>query len=328
MPGQFFLLESIVPLVSIRKLERILGVQRQDLTTLAEHAGQYYKSFDMRKIGKDKWRHIDNPIGELRKVQKRIYRRILKKYPIPGTMLGGVTKRSIIDNAKSHVRQSVIVILDIRNCFPSTSDLRIFDVYKRLFGCSTEIASVFTKLTTYQTRLPQGAPTSSALANFALLPIHDEIQKIASENAVCCTFFVDDITLSGRNAPLIIENIIKVIQKYGLSAPNGKKKIMRSGDTQQVTGLLVNKKPNISRSYVEKLRKDIIVASENGFISEQERLSIEGRAKFISRVNPNHSSRLQRLIDNVLPVVTGQIRDVKKFEYRDCKCAKRHRLKR
>ncbi|MBN1761041.1 MAG: hypothetical protein JW863_22120, partial [Chitinispirillaceae bacterium] len=140
--------------------------------------------------------------------------------------------------------------------------------------------------------------------------------------------FVDDITLSGRKAPLIIEDVIKVIQRYGLSVSNSKKKIMRSNDAQQVTGLLVNKKPNVSRSYVEKLRKDIIVTGQNGFISEQERLSIEGRVKFISRVNPNHSNRLQRLIDNILPIVIGNVRDLKKFEYRDCRCAKRHRLKR
>src|SRR5438046_1585603 len=110
-------------LVSLRRLEQILGWDRESLRRFAEHAGRYYRPFDRRRQrGTGKWRHIDNPTDDLKKLQQRIERRILNHVPLPATMMGAVSGRSIRDNATRHLGQSMVVTLDLRACFPRTSD--------------------------------------------------------------------------------------------------------------------------------------------------------------------------------------------------------------
>ena len=114
-------------LVSMRRLEQLLGYERSDLARIAEHAGRYYRPFDRRRErNKGKWRHIDNPTGVLREVQGRIQGKILVGVPLPDTMMGGVRGRSIRDNGVRHTRQSMLVTLDLRDCFPRTDDLQVY----------------------------------------------------------------------------------------------------------------------------------------------------------------------------------------------------------
>lgn len=213
-----------LPLVSMRQVEFVLGKSREDLRKIASYAGRYYHPFDRRReIGKGKWRHIDNPKGELKLLQKRIQKHILSKINLPDTMVGGIPGRSIRANAKIHEGQQRLVTLDLKNCFPRTTDLKVFEAYRKILKCSSEIASLLTKLTTFQKRLPQGAPTSSILANFTLLPMHDEICAIAKKFDLRCSIYVDDIAFSGVSAYEAIDEIIYAIQRHGHSQWVGEK---------------------------------------------------------------------------------------------------------
>ena len=164
-------------IVSLRYLERLLKIQRTELLQLAETAGRFYNPFDIHKNGSNKWRHIDNPQRTLKDVQRRIHKQILEK------------GKSIIDNAKLHVNKKCIGIVDIKDCFPSTDNLKIYQVWRNYFGCGTKNASILTKLTTFQHRLPQGAPTSSLLCNYALAPIFIVIKDYVKTNRRFMAFY-------------------------------------------------------------------------------------------------------------------------------------------
>lgn len=320
--------ENIFPLLSMGKLESILKLDRTYLWKIANKAGNYYNSFDQRPSGsKKKWRHIDNPIGDVREIQKRLQKRILNKFLFPSTMLGGVKKGSIIKNAKQHANQKFVFAIDIRNCFPSIKNEYVLNIFREHLGCSAKISYLLTKLTTYQTRLPQGAQTSTFLANLSLLNLHDEIGKISNRYGLKFTFYVDDIVISGEEVPIAIEPIIKTVQRLGFSIANKKKNLMRGNSLQKVTGLIVNKKVNISKEYVETLRKEIITASKKGYFTVNEKRSFEGKIRYIQTVNEKIGKRVNYFFLKFQLPSYGSNKKYK-FETRPCKCARRHIEKR
>jgi RNA-directed DNA polymerase len=202
-------------IVSTSHMSHTLGRPWREIEAIAESAGRFYQPFDHRRErGRGKWRHIDNPTGNLKAIQARIYKQILQSLALPETVTGGVRGRSVRDHAAPHVGQPALVTLDLRACFPRIDHHAINRVFRRL-GYSPTIAHVLTQLTTFQRSLPQGAPTSPALANLALLNLHVELQEIAQERGLVLTQYVDDIAMSGAGAQDAIEPVVQAIMRYG-----------------------------------------------------------------------------------------------------------------
>jgi RNA-directed DNA polymerase len=317
--------EVIFPLVSFRKLEHILGFSRAYLNMLASRSGRMYSSFDMRpRNSKKKWRHIDNPDKVLREVQKRFYSNVLCRYPFPETMVGGVTGGSILKNASYHVGQRFVYAIDLRACFPNTDNISVYNAYIKKLGCSPKIASLLSKLTTFHRRVPQGAPTSPAITNLVLLDLHKEVSEIARKNGLNLSFYIDDIVFSGDNVKESIEPIIQTVQKYGYAVSNSKKNQMPASGPQVVTGLLVNRKVNIQKDYIYKLKADIFSKKSEGIISETEQQALRGKINFIRQINPDLANKIEEWFDNMELTLFGMKNETKN-EYRKCRCAKRHR---
>src|SRR5438128_2033206 len=104
---------GFAPFVSMRRLEFLLRDDRKHLRRLAAEAGRYYRPFDRRKDIFDKWRHIDRPTGELKDLQSRLYHAILATIPFTSHIVGGIKGRSNRDNSVGHLRQDVLVTIDI-----------------------------------------------------------------------------------------------------------------------------------------------------------------------------------------------------------------------
>lgn len=293
---------SSFPLFSMRNLERMLDTSRDDLFAIANHAGRYYRPFDRRKEkGKGKWRHIDNPVDDLKNLQKRINTNILSKVPVLDNMFGGVPKRSIRDNAERHVNQPYVVTMDIRDCFPRTHDKTVFDVYRNRLGCSGRIASLLTKLTTIHHHLPHGAPTSTSLANLSLLPMYTEINEVAKAHGIRSSFFVDDITLSGPSALSAIEPTIKIIVKYGHAVRRKKTHRMPASGRQVVTGVVVNRQIAMSAEYRQTIRWEILRLANTENPLNHEIQSVRGKIEHVKRLNLEHGFQLTYLADRYLP---------------------------
>jgi hypothetical protein len=312
--------EKLRPLVSMRRLEELLGRNREDLIRVAGHSGRFYESFDQREIGKKKWRHLDLPNAELASLQKRIQRRILRAVVLPPTMLGAVSPRTIRDNASYHVGQPLVITLDLKACFPSIHDLDVYRALRRELQCSVEIADLLTKLTTYHHRIPQGASTSSTMANFVLRPMHDDIQALARQGGFRCTFWVDDITLSGARAIEAIEDVTGIVQKYGHAVGRRKLHRMSGNRSQRVTGITVNRKVSVPREYRETLRSAIMAAAREGVVSNGGLQHLRGQVSHVTFVCPEQGKPLERFLVRVqdrLNVVPGS--ETKHIEWRPCR---------
>jgi RNA-directed DNA polymerase len=296
MPG------DIYPLVSVRKLRFLL--RASDLSELCITAGRHYNSFDIwkgkREDGSDKWRHIDNPADPLRTTQDNIYKKLLKPIAegLPDYLTGGMPKRSIKDNAYPHLQSSVVLGLDIENCFPSISNRIIFEVWRNRLGCSDDVGRILTQLTTFQRRLPQGAPTSPILCNLALRPLAEDINRYAVKRGLVFTIYVDDITLSGESDAIrsSIKDLIPLVEKHGLRLNKEKfeKAIMDSNEIQKTTGILVNKKMTIPRKKLLEIRREIARLGELGNVAKTYELnSVWGKIQFVKSIDEKNGESLK-----------------------------------
>lgn len=276
-------------IVSLRKLESILGVPRNLLREVYQDAETMYRPFE--KVTSSKVREIDNSIGKLKYVQEKIDKKILKKISLPPTMLGGVPGKSIVDNAKYHLGKKNIVHLDLKNCFPETKDKKIFSLFQRI-GYSTNLAALLTRITTYKAHVPQGAPSSTSLINLVLLSMHDDMQEISNKFGLTCTFWVDDINISGDNPQEYLEDFIRIIHKHGYSVRRSKVEIMRKFTAQTTTGLLVNNEIRVPRAKILEYRRDILSFKGN----KKELVSLEGKICYVSRINKKQGKTVSNFL--------------------------------
>lgn len=319
---------SIFPINSVSRLGDLLGLPPNDIKQIAVIAGRYYKPFDIykgtRADGSIKWRHIDNPLNELKDLQTRIYRRLLKPLApdLPSYLTGGMPKRSIINNASFHVGQPAIVALDIENCFPSISHKRIYDVWCNDLGCIPEVANYLTKLTTLQTRLPQGSPASPILCNLALRPLADEINTYAVSQGLNFSIYVDDVTVSGdpQLVRAAIAPVIKLVARRGYTLSRQKILIMDANELQRVTGITTNQKPAIQRRKIQAIRQSILdLAARQHSATTTELNSMWGKIQHVKNIVPDKGERLERLAKGLIGDTVGKATVKSNDKLRTCK---------
>ncbi len=316
-------------LVSTRKVAHMLGMPWSDIERIASKAGKYYKPFDRRKTkGQGKWRHIDNPVGVLKDLQKRIHRHLLLPISLPDTVLGGVRGHSARDHAEAHIGAPALVTLDLRACFPSIDRHAVYAVYMDRVHCSSGIARVLTQLTSFQQALPQGAPTSPSLANLALLGLHEELLLLARELDLTLTFYVDDIAISGERVRDAIEPAIRTIMRHGHGVPRKKIHIAGAGSKQHLTGYVVNSVLSIDRQRRRDLYMRIHEVAAMEAVPDHELRSIRSSISYVESTNPTQGLVLRRLADRLLPEVGVEGVRSRTDETCSCRHRRRHRLKR
>ena len=109
-------------------------------------------------------RQILAPAPALKTLQRRILRRLIARLKSHPCVTGFERGHSIVTNALPHAGRAVVVRMDIRNSFGSTTESRILAYFQRI-GWASDAAKWLTRVCTYQNGLPQGAPTSPRLAN-------------------------------------------------------------------------------------------------------------------------------------------------------------------
>lgn len=286
-----------------------LGIPRESLEDLALDAVRNYHPFSLRLPGK-KPRLIDNPSPRLRDVQRKINQGILKKLEFPAYLHGGIKGRSSRTNASMHLGRSLVVRLDLEDFFPSVTDQQVYSVWRALLGCSESVASLLTTLTTYRGRLPQGAPTSSLIANLVLRDADLEIKAAAVRVGCSFTRYVDDLIFSGDRSADLISDVLQILCQSGFRVSRGKLALMPGSTLQEVTGLSVNSRqgPSVPRYRRDQIRaaihglKDVSV--DAGFHREVE--SIRGRISHVASTNPGSARSLLRYLEVVIMDKTSQ----------------------
>jgi retron-type reverse transcriptase len=107
--------------------------------------------------------------------------------------------------------------------------------------------------------LPQGAPTSPTLTNIICQKLDHRLSGVAKRFGLRYTRYADDITFSSlhnvyqKDSEFIAE-IQRIIADQGFEIKSSKTRLQKDGFRQEVTGLVVNEKLNVSKRYIKQLR--------------------------------------------------------------------------
>ncbi len=236
------------------RLARNVGLDRADL--LAFEPG-YHEAFIPKRSGGR--RRLLVPDAATKSLQRVLLRRVLRRLRAHPAATGFERGRSIVDNARPHVGQAIVIRMDVVDFFPCTGDLRI-EAYFRRIGWNAEAAALLTRLTTYEGGLPQGAPTSPRLSNLVNYGLDARLSSYLRRRGGQYTRYADDITISlprnwGRRARGFVQKTRAMLRACGYRAHARRKlSIRRRHQRQEVTGLVVNDKVQLSRERRRWLR--------------------------------------------------------------------------
>ncbi len=264
------------------ELKYTLGYSFDELTLIANDIDKYYRPYEkkeLKKNGKLKIRNIEPSIEPLKSIQRKIKDKILKPIPLPDNIFGGVKGKSNIANAKVHQGKKFHLCTDLTSFFPSISYKLVFKMF-RSFDFSTDIASLLTKLTTYKGHVPQGAPTSTHIANLVFLPIDLQLINECEQSNIYYTRFIDDLSLSSqKDFKSKAGQLLEIVYcQFRIS----NRKTVYSDKPVEITGI-VPKQNSIDVNNKFK-NKDISTLSEN---------SIKGRQNYYNQVKKYKKSHIK-----------------------------------
>jgi hypothetical protein len=217
-------------------------------------------------------RLIEAPGDKLKALQRRVLHRLLAPLPAHPAATGFVRRRSIVDNARPHAGQGVVINLDLADFFPTITAERVAQVFRGL-GWDEEAATILSRICTSEGRLPQGAPTSPALSNLVCRRLDVRLSKLVARLGGHYTRYADDITVSlpafGRNKRLrpwskrgpgrprpkprpkrsLLTLVRTIIEAEGFRIQMKKKvRVLRRHQCQTATGLVLNDRVNLPRA--------------------------------------------------------------------------------
>ena len=224
-------------------------------------------------------RRISAPCGELKTLQRRILRRLLKKLQTHPLATGFQPGVSFVDNARCHQSQQVVIRLDLVHFFPSIKRDKV-ESYFRQIGWNRQAARLLTDLTTHHGELPQGAPTSPRLSNLVNFLFDVRLAKVAEDFGAVYTRYADDITfsLSGdADVHELIRRALLIIRWFGYRPHLHKKfDVRRKHQRQVVTGLVVNERaalPREKRRWLRAVEHRTQLASKGGYLGPKPTLN-------------------------------------------------------
>lgn len=246
-------------------------VRRLKLRTLnyyaySSHNKKRYITFQVPKKKKGEFRTIYAPCTGLKMIQRALNLIFQTIYSPHEAAMGFVPGRSVVTNSQVHVGQKYVYNIDLKDFFPSITSGRLF---KRLlvapFCMDKKVASLVADLCCYtnangQNVLPQGAPTSPTITNFISEHLDRKLSKLARAYGMKYTRYADDITFSCSSNMFAedgkfcksLRNIIEQEEHFTINPD--KTRLCHVGERQEVTGLTVNKQPNVTRKYIKQVR--------------------------------------------------------------------------
>ncbi|MBN1808679.1 MAG: RNA-directed DNA polymerase [Planctomycetes bacterium] len=276
------------PFAAGRKGPR-LGLKLNRLWHLARNVEGHYSEFDLEMPGGRK-RRIEAPDGKLRWVQRKILRNVLDRQEQGPCCHGFRKKHSIATNAAGHVGKEMVLAVDIEDFFPSITFPRVYGLFKSM-GFDRGRSALLAKLTTRNGTLPQGAPTSPAIANLLCRRLDRRLGGLAAKARMTYTRYADDLTFSGSaDAAKYLRLIVEIVKEEGFALNPAKTRMMRRNRRQEVTGLVVNDKVGLPREWKRNLRA-ALHHLRTGRPASDGPEKIHGKLAFLKMVHPEQYVR-------------------------------------
>jgi hypothetical protein len=158
--------------------------------------------------------------------------------------------------------------------------------------------------------LPQGAPTSPALANLCAYRVDCRLAGLARSAGAEYTRYADDLAFSGgeafvRRVERFAAHGAAILHEEGFGVNHRKTCIMRQGVRQHLAGLVANRRLNVMRADFDRLKAILTNCVRKGPESQNRdahpyfRAHLEGRVGFVETINPGKGRRLRAILEQI-----------------------------
>ena len=245
--------------------------------------------------------------------------------------------RSITTFAAPHVGQAIVLKMDLRDFFVSITSARVTAIFLTA-GYPEPVARMLSGLCTNTVptqvmhqvaraapdgpgstmpwqdqrpyacpHLPQGSPTSPALANLAAYRFDARLAALSAAAGAVYTRYADDLVFSGddsfaRSVHRFSTQVAAIAIEEGFAIQHRKTRIMRQGVRQRAAGIVINQKINMARDDYDRLKAILCNCVRHG-PAEQNRSNVAdfrahlaGRVAHAARLNPDRGQKLTRLL--------------------------------
>lgn len=322
-------------LSTIGELASFLGVTPRELDGLTASAVRFDRAHYLRRwIRKrsGRWRLLEAPRPRLKAVQRVVLEEVLNTIPAHPAACGFVAGLSVRDFVAPHVGRPVVMRLDLHDFFPSIRRARVVAMFMTV-GYPEEVARTLADLCTcevppsawaladapdagmgravYRSRhLPQGAPTSPAIANLCAFRMDLRLKGLADAAGARFTRYADDLAFSGdadvaRRAGRFLEHAAAIVMEEGFSVNHRKTRVQRAAVRQQLAGVVINVRPGVLRAERDRLKAVLHRVAIHGPAHENRdqhpdfRAHLRGKIAWVASLNPAQGAKLLRRFDQI-----------------------------
>jgi hypothetical protein len=280
-----------------------------------------------RDYGPD--RLIEMPKPRLRDAQRFIHQALLRHVPVHAAAQGFVRGRGAIGHARLHTGTAWVVRLDLSQFFCRITRSRVRGVFA-LLGYDARVAALLAALCTNRVptqvieaaphgapsweqrqllrmpHLPQGAPTSPALANLVAYALDVRLAALATTFGATYSRYADDLTFSHPRwsraaASRCARTAAVVAAECGFTINPRKTLMMGAQHAQTVTGVVVNRHANLARRDYDRLKAILTNCVRHGPASQNRdgradfRAWLRGHLAHAQAINPARAGKLVAL---------------------------------
>jgi RNA-directed DNA polymerase len=237
-------------------------------------------------------------------MQNAVLKNLVYKFKPHPCAFGFIKGRSVKDGAAMHVGTKVLLCADIANFFTSIKKDEIFRLMTFLLkNLSVQITYThadlinLVEIVSYKGSLPQGSPSSPALANMFCLDLDKKLYEIAKTNNLRYTRYADDLSFSTKDPAFlmfkILPNISKELKVWGLKMNPDKTRILRPHRRMVVTGVVVNDKLGTPKWVWKNIRAQLHNTIVNKVaLTIEEYQKLRGQIEWIKTLHPKRGEQL------------------------------------
>lgn len=254
------------------------------------HVFHRYHQFKIKKKSGG-FRQITAPRNQSFMMLLQTVNEILKAMYSPSDYAMGFTEeRSVVTNASVHKGQNYVFNIDLKDFFPSVEQRRVLKRFgAKPFNFSPEIALLLSGLCSMRVKreqadetqthdldkefvyvLPQGAPTSPIITNMICDTLDRRLAGLARRFGLRYSRYADDITFSSMHYVYaekgeFRKELARIIGSQGFTINDTKTRLQKRGSRQEVTGIIVSDKLNVTKKYVREIRSLLYIWEKYGY---------------------------------------------------------------
>lgn len=292
--------QDLPPISSIKWIPFLFGVSPRLVGAMGRRPEKYYRRFQLKKASGGQ-RDIVAPRRFLKTIQRWILHHVLSHLPTDDSVYGFVQGRDIFKNAALHLSSRNLLSLDLEDFFPTLGKAQVKTVFREGLPFPPAVANQLSDLCTLDGAVPQGAPTSPALANAIFGPADQELRALAKEWDCVYTRYADDLAFSGARTfgSPDIRDVERIVGEHGFRLNGRKTRITGPGQRQVVAGIVVNEKGMPPRAVRKRWRAMFHRASIHPHEFSDRTAQLQGIAAFVQQFDPTSGERYRRVISEL-----------------------------